>query len=421
MTINKETLPLLIFIYLEVSRVRKKAGAELGQAQYKIGLLNKLMSSGGPGQGSGGPGGPGMGSGGPGQGSGGPGQGSGVPGQGSGQSSGSGTGNIGAVSVGAEFHSPSEEYHSTMSQAAASLASGSDTCMARSRGCTGNCQNAPGNSYYSEMITSTTRTVLANGIPNHNYEHDAANPNPNQACEQKLVLSLPLNPSTGSYQDSNLGPVGVSVTGGFIFNHLSNPMGDLAVPNEGPSLDSCHGHSEPTCRYHYHDINLSQSCTKGVAANMTLSGATCTLVGWMLDGFPLLTCKKTDGATALSSCYTGSGSNTAGYTFAASGSCQLDQANGYNFPQGYGYLVTDTYPWVPTGFMGSSRASICYLDGSSGGQGGGPPGGGPPGKGGSGGGHPPKGSGGGGSGSGPPPKGSGSGGKGGGKEKGKGR
>ena len=74
---------------------------------------------------------------------------------------------------------------------------------------------------------------MANGIPNHNYESDATNPNPNSACEQRVVMNLPISPNKGSYQVSNMGPVGLSVSGGFIFNHLSNQMGDLAVPNEG--------------------------------------------------------------------------------------------------------------------------------------------------------------------------------------------
>ena len=145
---------------------------------------------------------------------------------------------------------------------------------------------------------------MANGIPNHNYESDATNPNPNSACEQRVVMNLPISPNKGSYQVSNMGPVGLSVSGGFIFNHLSNQMGDLAVPNEGPSLDSCMGHSERTCRYHYHDVNSGGSCHKIVPTNTTLSGAACSLVGWMLDGFPLLICLDAAGQPVLKSCYT---------------------------------------------------------------------------------------------------------------------
>ena len=49
-----------------------------------------------------------------------------------------------------------------------------------------------------------------------------------------------------SFTDTRLGTVGLAVTGGAFFNDLSNPDGSLALPNEGPSLDSCLGHSAPT-------------------------------------------------------------------------------------------------------------------------------------------------------------------------------
>ena len=99
--------------------------------------------------------------------------------------------------------------------------------------------------------------------------------------------------------------------------------------------------------------------------------------------------------------FSGSGTNAAGYSWAMSSNCHLDEANGYDFPDGYAYLVTETYPWVPNGFMGSEKTTICYLDGSSSGGGGG----GPPGNGGGGGSgqRPPPG----GSGQRPPPGGSG--------------
>ena len=49
-----------------------------------------------------------------------------------------------------------------------------------------------------------------------------------------------------SITDTRLGTVGLAVTGGAFFNDLSNPDGSLALTNEGPSLDSCLGHSAPT-------------------------------------------------------------------------------------------------------------------------------------------------------------------------------
>lgn len=280
------------------------------------------------------------------------------------------------MAPGTEFHSPSDDYHTTMMDAASTLTP--ETCMTGAPGCTGNCQNDPSSSYYSEIHFDNARVIMANGIPYHSYEHDAARPNPNQACEHRISLALPINPTKGTFQESNMGPVGISVSGGFIFNHLSNPNGDLAVPNEGESLDSCHGHSEPTCRYHYHDVNLDGSCTHEVEneADVSLADATCHVVGWMLDGFPLYVCKDAGGASPLKSCYVGSGDNANGYTFTPSEACHLDEASGYDFPEGYGYLVTDTYPWVPMGYMGSEVSNICYLDGSAaGGNGGGKAGG----------------------------------------------
>ena len=126
--------------------------------------------------------------------------------------------------------------------------SGASNCLQATVGCSGNCQNNPAGSYYSESIIGSYRVIAANGIPYHNYEHDAMRPNPNGACEHRMALSLPLNPTRGKYTKSNMGPVGISVSGGFIFNDLSRPTGELAVPNEGPSLDSCKGHSEQSCR-----------------------------------------------------------------------------------------------------------------------------------------------------------------------------
>ena len=82
----------------------------------------------------------------------------------------------------------------------------------------------------------------------------------------------PLVGNEPSVTDTGLGTIGLAVTGqlflkhsvrmkdncticvferltvpigGAFFNHLSNPDGSLAMPNEGPSLDSCLGHSAP--------------------------------------------------------------------------------------------------------------------------------------------------------------------------------
>jgi len=271
-----------------------------------------------------------------------------------------------------ELHYPSKEYHQEMVKAGEEIIMGSSPCKMAPPGCSSDCPNNPTRSYYSSKLSrSGMRVVLANGIPDHQFERDAEKPNPNRACQQRLVMALPTNQSKGTYRQSPMGPVGVSVTGGFIFNHLSSPGGNLAVPFEAQNLDSCRGHSEPSCRYHYHDVNLIGNCHKmEMAAPYTLpyfapKGSACYLVGWMRDGFPLLSCVAPSGETILANCYRGNGDYASGYWWDPKGKCHLDQANGFDFPEGYAYVVTSTYPWVPPGFMGASVADICYLDGST--------------------------------------------------------
>ena len=47
-----------------------------------------------------------------------------------------------------------------------------------------------------------------------------------------------------------MGVIGLSVTGGTFYNHLSNPDGSVAMLHEGSSLDSCLGHSSSDGQYH---------------------------------------------------------------------------------------------------------------------------------------------------------------------------
>merc|ERR1712131_415363 len=52
-------------------------------------------------------------------------------------------------------------------------------------------------SYYSEFEYNGRRVVIANGIPNHDAEHDQYFVNPNTRCERWTFMSLPLSPSQG--------------------------------------------------------------------------------------------------------------------------------------------------------------------------------------------------------------------------------
>ena len=93
-----------------------------------------------------------------------------------------------------------------------------------------------------------------------------------------------------------MGTMGLAVTGGVFFNDLSNPDGSLALTNEGPSLDSCMGHSAPAStsgssrqnrqtssgQYHYH-ANIN--CTEAGAATGANDPDQCVLIGYYNDGW----------------------------------------------------------------------------------------------------------------------------------------
>ena len=129
-------------------------------------------------------------------------------------------------------------------------------------------------SYYREFEYNGRRVVVANGIPDHEAEHDQYFVNPNTRCERWTYMSLPLSPSLASSAIStDMGVTGLAVTGGTFYNHLSSPMGDVAMYNEGTSLDSCTGHSSSDGQYHYHANIL---CDQEAA-----DPDTCKLIGYM--------------------------------------------------------------------------------------------------------------------------------------------
>ena len=91
------------------------------------------------------------------------------------------------------------------------------------------------------------------------------------------------------------------MTGGAFFNHVSSPYGDLALAREGPSLDSCFGHSSWDGCYHYH-ANIN--CTHAGAAEGATDPDTCLLIGYMVDGFPVYGFCRNSTGMQMTSCYT---------------------------------------------------------------------------------------------------------------------
>ena len=145
-------------------------------------------------------------------------------------------------------------------------------------------------------------------------------------CPGWQFIQLPIDPAKGSSATSTgLGTIGLAITGGAFFNDLSNPDGSLALPNEGPSLDSCLGHSAPAVRpaggppgggppgrrykrqgtptagrYHYH-ANIN--CSDAGAATGANDPDQCLLIGYYQDGVPVYGFCKDSSGMMMTSCY----------------------------------------------------------------------------------------------------------------------
>merc|ERR1712112_406832 len=239
-------------------------------------------------------------------------------------------------------------------------------------------------SYYNEFTYNGNRVVISSGIPDHPAENDALDPNPNERCEIWQFMSVPLSPEKGdSPTDTSLGVTALAITGGTFYNHLSNPDGSLALYNEGSSLDSCMGHSDPDSQYHYHANILCEDAGSAEGAD---DADECVHLGYMRDGVPVYGYCKDASGTQFTSCYsvvsgvaTETIATAAGDFVAASissdyvydqtaydaGTCNLDEGSGATHPTTgqYSYFLTTGYPYTPIYYYGKAgSASLCSAD-----------------------------------------------------------
>ncbi|CAL4184400.1 unnamed protein product, partial [Meganyctiphanes norvegica] len=229
----------------------------------------------------------------------------------------------------------------------------SGQCSRNAYTCNGNVCSNSATSIFKEVIEGQWRILITNGIPSHTHSVGVQRPNPNEVCVHNSYMRVPLNPQKGGFRQSGMGPVGIALSGGFFYNHLDGNQ-QVAAVTEGATFDSCNGHPDPSCRYHYHKV---PTCLD--------PGASCKLMGYMMDGFPVYSFCRVDGVQ-LQSCYkqtSGDGSNPGHFTYQADSSCHLDEANGYEFGghRGYGYVFSENYPFIMRGFMGSQTYSICEV------------------------------------------------------------
>lgn len=185
----------------------------------------------------------------------------------------------------------------------------------------------------------TTVTLRSNTTPDHKspywgagnalYEapHAGMAVNPNLIVSQTLTLRVPGSPAlASSASDTPMGPIGMAVNGVPLFNQYA--AGRVPLTSEIQSFDRYDGHPQNTGQYHYHLEPFW----------LTTSNGASSLIGVLLDGFPVYGPKETTGAapTGLDSCN--------GHTHATT-----------EVPAGiYHYHVTSVTPYISGCYKGSA-------------------------------------------------------------------
>ncbi len=242
--------------------------------------------------------------------------------------------------------------------------------------------------------SGSTRSLSANGLPDHAVGIFPNSNNPNTITAQNVVTSMPLMPTLTNVVTVLGGPLGdiahilngVKVdasTAGSCNNagstcSMAGNVGPWSIEALGQSsfrfgTDSNNAHVQPNGAYHYHGM------PEGFIAKLG-KGVALTLVGWAADGFPIYArygyTVATDASSAikvikssyqLKTTVDASRPATSLYamgTFAqdyqyVAGFGDLDECNGRTgvtpeFPNGtYHYYATDSYPYLQRCIKGS--------------------------------------------------------------------
>ena len=150
--------------------------------------------------------------------------------------------------------------------------------------------------------SGTTRTLSANGIPDHAVGSFPNTDNPNTISAQSVSASYTLDPVVSSATTTLGGPRGAT---GYILNGIkidadtngtcddsgsncdlgNGGTGQWRVEALGQSsfkfgTDSSNAHVQPDGAYHYHGMPEGFVSLQG-------KGAAMTLIGWAADGFPI--------------------------------------------------------------------------------------------------------------------------------------
>lgn len=236
---------------------------------------------------------------------------------------------------------------------------------------------------WSDNVTITVSgdsvRFVSNGIPSHELPDqflvpggdftppvDASEVSPFDTAkvvtETPLDVELPLNPTySETVTDTNLGMIGVVVSGAQLFNDYEDPNRTFVAVNDNfdiagvDFLDACNGHplalNVGGGNYHYHGVPYC------ITDDLDVAGEHSRILGYLLDGFPVYGPQDVDGTKVTGA--------------------DLDECNGHNgptpeHPNGiYHYhLKDDKSPYTPNCYHGEVTVTSA--------GGGGPPGGGPP-------------------------------------------
>jgi len=122
------------------------------------------------------------------------------------------------------------------------------------------------------LPVSATTGVFPIAAGDDAYQYDR---NPNSIRSQTVSVTLPKGRRASQPSCLSGGPVGYATNGVAIFNALDGESRDAAAHE---IQDGCRGHPERSGVYHYHS---GSACVTG-------SGTRAKVVGWMLDGYPLV-------------------------------------------------------------------------------------------------------------------------------------
>ncbi len=150
--------------------------------------------------------------------------------------------------------------------------------------------------------------------------------NPNRIAAQDLRFEIPADPVLAAEPTClPMGMIGFTVSGVAFYNALDDAGRDAAAHE---IQDTCDGHPQANSQYHYHNAS---PCIPGVDSDQ--------VVGWALDGFPILGLEDADGNEVtdadLDACH---------------GRAETVTIDGRTYK--YAYHLTREYPYVLGCFSG---------------------------------------------------------------------